>query len=632
MPSSTSDYLDAGSQHGGKRVKLEHEQQQPQHQLHGQQQQPQYHQQQQQQQQQQHQPLLSFFGDSSLDYSGFNTPSNLHLQAPHISLEKASEQPGSPLTVTTTLSQYSTPSRSPTRVSILSESAHPDWQLFDESMGSTLTQDLPKERTSSTLHSHQPPHSSSNTSSSTPISSQNQLRNTYPYQMNTTAINGQYYAGFPIPDFTKLVHHPVLNPYGPTAYSGLSHHDEDLPALSPSTRYQGSSHQSACEELRSPMTPIGSPTSNDGDRAPNARTSAPHIHNPVPKFTRTVSDAVEDELFRSSPLDTSKPQKMQNSPLSPSLATYFQQAQKDHLLDSRNTAPHGFVGREKSPFRANSPFHPTKTPQGVQATPADQITSTPKTISPKDALLDYPEPEDDASKMSLFSHEQQYGNGNGNNHQQHSHSNTHFQSTDMGDGNESEISYDSGSRRGSEAESISSIGAFSYHHSPLLQSSLPFPFQTLGSSTEAGSTSLQEKDNQPQSPSSSKPDGSKADTGAYTCTAPGCQQRFPSPAKLQKHRRENHRHSSPAGQAGMTSTLQGVNRLQGPHRCARINPTTGKPCNTIFSRPYDLTRHEDTIHNTAREKVRCEICNDEKTFSRQDALTRHKKVKHGIDK
>jgi uncharacterized Zn-finger protein len=65
------------------------------------------------------------------------------------------------------------------------------------------------------------------------------------------------------------------------------------------------------------------------------------------------------------------------------------------------------------------------------------------------------------------------------------------------------------------------------------------------------------------------------------------------------------------------------NTQAGPHKCERINPTTGKPCNTIFSRPYDLTRHEDTIHNARKQKVRCALCVEEKTFSRNDALTRH---------
>ena len=65
-----------------------------------------------------------------------------------------------------------------------------------------------------------------------------------------------------------------------------------------------------------------------------------------------------------------------------------------------------------------------------------------------------------------------------------------------------------------------------------------------------------------------------------------------------------------------------------PYRCERINPATGKPCNFIFSRPYDLNRHEDTIHNAKKQKVRCQYCEEEKTFSRNDALTRHMRVVH----
>ncbi|KAM7213562.1 hypothetical protein V8F06_011059 [Rhypophila decipiens] len=64
-----------------------------------------------------------------------------------------------------------------------------------------------------------------------------------------------------------------------------------------------------------------------------------------------------------------------------------------------------------------------------------------------------------------------------------------------------------------------------------------------------------------------------------------------------------------------------------PYRCDRINPSTGKPCSVVFSRPYDLTRHEDTIHNARKQKVRCDLCTD-KTFNRPDALTRHYRVCH----
>jgi uncharacterized Zn-finger protein len=70
------------------------------------------------------------------------------------------------------------------------------------------------------------------------------------------------------------------------------------------------------------------------------------------------------------------------------------------------------------------------------------------------------------------------------------------------------------------------------------------------------------------------------------------------------------------------------NSQAGPHKCERINPGTGKPCNAIFSRPYDLTRHEDTIHNIRKQKSRCALCQEEKLFSRSDALTRHMRVVH----
>ncbi|KAL8837526.1 MAG: hypothetical protein Q9170_002485 [Blastenia crenularia] len=63
-------------------------------------------------------------------------------------------------------------------------------------------------------------------------------------------------------------------------------------------------------------------------------------------------------------------------------------------------------------------------------------------------------------------------------------------------------------------------------------------------------------------------------------------------------------------------------------KCERINPGTGKPCNTMFSRAYDLTRHEDTIHKNRRSKRRCDHYVKKRTFSRKHALTRHIRVVH----
>lgn len=67
----------------------------------------------------------------------------------------------------------------------------------------------------------------------------------------------------------------------------------------------------------------------------------------------------------------------------------------------------------------------------------------------------------------------------------------------------------------------------------------------------------------------------------------------------------------------------------GPHKCDIVNQNTGKTCNKIFSRPYDLIRHQDTIHAPVRKTFKCEACGDaSKTFSRMDALSRHIRVKH----
>lgn len=64
------------------------------------------------------------------------------------------------------------------------------------------------------------------------------------------------------------------------------------------------------------------------------------------------------------------------------------------------------------------------------------------------------------------------------------------------------------------------------------------------------------------------------------------------------------------------------------HLCEHVDGS-GSPCGKVFSRPYDLIRHQDTIHAAVRKTYKCEHCGDDsKTFSRMDALSRHIRVKH----
>ena len=594
----------------------------------------------------------SLFPDTSSSNGTCNMQRNelqgLNLLPPHINAQTASSSPAS---VATSISKQSTPSRSPSRVSILSNPTTPDRILFDESFSS-----LGQEDKISPTPQH--PHTSI---------SQPQV---FPYdlQMQTAF---PYYTGYPT-DFSKLPHQQYLSPFSST-YQNIPHNhsvphhtiEDEPPALSPSNRYSSSGQQSVYEgDLRSPLTPVGSPMSNDGDRTPSIGTPVNRedtyvsiydeclgedlhlpfmldIHNPVPKLTRTVSDAAEDELYTAS-MEVPKLQHHCSQRSNSNLATFYQKAQNDHAMEARKPSSSQLNARRgDSPFRADSPFHPLRTTRPVVSVPTrhsnfppyitfqsqrerqkeletqsmndhmmadvERIVSTPKTISPKDSVLEYPEPDDDASKISLFTADQHYGYGN-----------EHHQSVSL----PQETSYSRATAAGDQSYDMEpsqkdEVSALSYHQQYSQMPMLPSDFSYHTQSLEPSSIN-------PSSPIT-KPEGARAETGAYTCTAPGCTQRFTTTQKLQKHRREYHRQPT---HMGMTSTLHGSipSRHLGPHKCTRINPTTGKPCNTIFSRPYDLTRHEDTIHNTMREKVRCEICNDEKTFSRQDALTRHKKV------
>lgn len=73
----------------------------------------------------------------------------------------------------------------------------------------------------------------------------------------------------------------------------------------------------------------------------------------------------------------------------------------------------------------------------------------------------------------------------------------------------------------------------------------------------------------------------------------------------------------------------GTSSQHGPHRCILTNPTSGRLCDKVFSRSYDLVRHQDTIHAAVRKAYICPVCGPEaKTFSRTDALSRHIRVKH----
>lgn len=633
------------------------------------------------------------FQSSSLDFTQLPTSyTTMPVQRPvnlHINLHRASE-PVSPITITTPISTHSTPASSPSRVAIMSADHSPqDFQLYDDGF-SVSTDQKPRIN-----RRYEPVFGSRN--SPTPNTRFNNGYSMVASQSESSVARPglqAYYSEQP-QQFLQTPSQQYGNPSLAMARAQqVLHHsdDDEPPALSPHHQFSTSSRLSDMD-LHSPTTPVASPESAHGEGCgPSVSAvrmeaydytfvdlwveqyllSEPsEVHTTIPKLgPRTISDAMQDELYNPSVAPgTSHNSQQPSLCATPSkFPILYQQAQKQHVLGTTPALP-----RDHSPFRADSEYHPAHGAQftiptspsrssallavgfpiaraqqeqeasaGIERTALQSqmqdeyntLGEAPKTISPKDAYLEYREPSQEGIKGSLFSQEDEYSQ-NGSVHSGSYKSSVHDDDEDAQSyGFKREESFGSmaTSRRESDASMNFSGPMFSPGSS---QQFTPLGFR-YGYSEMSNRQSEETSDPTPQQPVEdegdydyqptnsplSKPSESNANRGGYTCTVPGCTQRFPTTNKMAKHRREAHRQTTPGSRG------DGVARSHhpGPHRCTRTNPTTNKPCNTIFSRPYDLTRHEDTIHNTHREKVRCEICNDEKTFSRQDALTRHKKV------
>lgn len=466
-------------------------------------------------------------------------------------------------------------------------------------------------------------------------------------------------------------------PFAAMNHDGLPSKMGNSELMSAASEYNGHSARPQNSSVASHDSPSTPPVYDAEERQKNA------FRNTMPKLDRTMTDIYADELYNPSFQITSAPSTSTASipatvsPHNDVFAQRLQAANSQHLSASNTQIPLTIPSRERSPFRQGSPLAPSGNSFGQQQSPnfkfgtathmreqqkaendaralREQLErtspeqSTPKTISPKDVDLVYHESEEDAS-MPLFPQQRQQRSP-----VQYRQQPILARETDADD-TASQQSYGSMAttrRESSSAYSTTSQATPQQSSFNFVPPSIPgsvrqlpqqYPFvpqsrrqpsnlSNVAEEFPASLTSMESSSSEyAPDTDSKKPAGASADTGTYTCTYHGCTLRFETPAKLQRHKREGHRNSASviAGgdEGGMTSAAL-RNTQNGPHKCERINPSTGKPCNTIFSRPYDLTRHEDTIHNARKQKVRCHLCTEEKTFSRNDALTRHFRVCH----
>jgi hypothetical protein len=345
-------------------------------------------------------------------------------------------------------------------------------------------------------------------------------------------------------------------------------------------------------------------------------------------FTQAMQDVFPDQIYSSAP---SYPAQVQpamprfNTHLSPHRSVFanrLQAANQDHLT-AQTSSPVTSVPRGQSPFRQNSPFveqarmNSQRPSQQMNTVPVSQAQEPTKSVSPKELMLDEHDIDDQSAPLfqdqsnSVFSNRRP--SSNLSNFQSGLY-NSHYSTLQI----PQQYPFVGQNRQENSHQSMPDrTPDFPAHLAPMES--------TIEEGPSEPSSELQLRNH--QSHSIQRPEDTSSDAGTYTCTYHGCTKRFETPAQLQKHKREGHRQISPASVPNAQSIAL-RNSQAGPHKCERINPSTGKPCNSIFSRPYDLTRHEDTIHNARKQKVRCHLCSEEKTFSRNDALTRHMRVVH----
>ena len=339
-------------------------------------------------------------------------------------------------------------------------------------------------------------------------------------------------------------------------------------------------------------------------------------------YNQALQEVFPGEMYTQTPsYPQQPPQTMsrfstQVSPHRAMFANRLSAANQDHL---RTSSPVTSMPRQQSPFRQNSPFveqarMKNQRQQQMSTVPVTQAPETSKSVSPKELMLDEHD-IDEAQATPMF-------------HNQPSSMFSRRESSNTGAYSGSGL-YSSQYSQNTPVHVPQQYPFVSQHQSATETPEFPAHMTSMESTVEEGASepSSQQQPQLQHSQSIQRPDDTSSDAGTYTCTYHGCNQRFDTPAQLQKHKREGHRQVSP----NATPTAQSIalrNSQAGPHKCERINPSTGKPCNSIFSRPYDLTRHEDTIHNARKQKVRCHLCTEEKTFSRNDALTRHMRVVH----
>jgi Zinc finger, C2H2 type len=344
------------------------------------------------------------------------------------------------------------------------------------------------------------------------------------------------------------------------------------------------------------LHPTGSLPSDDSQGTPSGSVMGRRPGVKGPKFDRTYTDALEDELFDESS-STSHSVNSRNSQRSRHVTPNFgpshinqypqlnwvyngqvseEQNQQSHQIDPNKQVPTEIMYSQSNPNY--DPVHQKRSSTAQLAERVRHLGVPHRTtVSPREAFLDYPDNADFRERTLFSKSGSPYSQGSGDRGSQ-------YQETEGARSND----------EGYEESNAIEAPPFPSYHQPfheLRSRPAPEPVGSRSASTstprsavgsgEASNESSNSSSDSEYDPSTarraSRSSGRRDSLRPYPC--PDCGKRFDKSQSLQTHRRTSHGRAS--GPPSLSSQRFGNNA----HRCDHVDLVTGSTCDTVFSRP-----------------------------------------------
>jgi hypothetical protein len=453
---------------------------------------------------------------------------------------------------------------------------------------------------SSSIQMHDPPMSQQYLHDYDMFTSSHLLPHAVPHSQQ---LNGFSYdaSHFPQPD--PYAHFDLSKPISQFQHIPNQHQYQNHSASPSLNHFTLSSFQNMQPPENRRHPPISS-VSSDGPPTPRPSSLR------VPKFERTYTDALEDELYDESSSNVS--QSVNSQTAMPRHATpnlsYPRMAQfTNPVYMDKNSRSSSQNGQSQTPrqhsntpapnvtYRSKEPndgyYHPLANQQDPQRLSSTAVADSVRrlhvpnrtTVSPREAFLDYPDSAD-FRERTLFSK-----SGSPYSQTQEGQEMPLYHETDSSPSND-EVNITEPKQEAHIPLAPGALYPVSNPRASVHSLSVPVSSRSTSASTphsgilsgdmsgESGVSSDSEYD--PSTTSArrtSRSSGQSSIAKAFACV--NCGKRFDRSQNLQTHRRNSH------GRGAGPPSLSQQKFSGAAHQCDWIDPTTGKMCDTVFSRP-----------------------------------------------